>query len=512
MNVTPRTSYGRGPLFMFVCVLALSVCASASPFYIVEVTAPDEVALADLLNCGLTIDNRVDRKVTFYVNEEELEQLKKLSYPLHLLETIPDGSSAEKASGYTSYDQIGPLFSSYANQYPNIVQTGTLGQTPQYREIWAIKITLTPEQEADKPVVKYIAAIHGDEIVGVEMCLYFIQDLLENFGKNPFISDLIRKTVIWVVPIMNPDGHAAVSRYSAGKDLNRNFPAYGQHYSTTLFDGEPLGDEKVPVENGCIMRWHVRYPANLCANFHGGALLANYPYDNTPGISSGSPAISPDDDVFRYLALEYSRNNPPMYQSPIFPQGIINGSAWYSITGGMMDWHYRFLGCPELTLEISADKRPPASQLPRFWDENRDAMYAYLSAVHMGIRGLVKDRTTKLPLWAKVMTHDRAQPVFTSRAVGNYHRLLLPGTYNLTYQAPGYITYHADAIAVESSGTTRKDIFLSDGDVNQDGTKDAEDVQAVVNAALGKATSFDADVDGRGLSATDIQAVINAVL
>jgi hypothetical protein len=90
--------------------------------------------------------------------------------------------------------------------------------------------------------------------------------------------------------------------------------------------------------------------------------------------------------------------------------------------------------------------------------------------------------------------------------------LLLPGTYNLTYQAPGYITYHADAIAVESGGATRKDIFLSDGDVNQDGTKDAEDVQAVVNAALGKATSFDADVDGRGLSATDIQAVINAVL
>ncbi|NLN92282.1 MAG: hypothetical protein GX130_03100 [Candidatus Hydrogenedens sp.] len=505
----PRTASLLCSLLLLIG--SLSACAQESPIHVVEMTAPDEEALSLLLNSEFNVGNRRGNTVTFYVNDEELAALAKQPYPWEIIETQSGASSPEKAIGYTKYEELGPKLQSYASAYSDLVRVISLGQTPQYREIYAVKITTNPDMAMDKAVVKYIAAIHGDETVGVEMCLYFIEDLLQNYGKHPFITNLINDTVIWVVPMMNPDGHAAVSRYSAGKDLNRNFPIFGIHYHSTFFDGENLGDDKVPPENRHIMRWHEREPANLAANFHGGALVANYPYDNDPGVYSPQPAISPDDDVFQYLSLEYSRNNPPMYTDGLYPQGIVNGSVWYSITGGMMDWHYRFLGCPEVTLEISKNKIPPVSTLPLFWDQNRDSMYAYLNVVHMGIRGVVKDRRTGGAVWAKVLVDDREQPVFTNRAVGNYHRMLLPGRYNLSFHSSDHITYHVDDILVEEGGASRVDVTLSRGDVNSDGRVDAADIQAVVDVSLGRSDAYDADVDGRGVSATDIQAVINAV-
>ena len=91
--------------------------------------------------------------------------------------------------------------------------------------------------------------------------------------------------------------------------------------------------------------------------------------------------------------------------------------------------------------------------------------------------------------------------------MGDYQRLLLPGNHTLTIEAPGYVPYTFD-VAVDAGAAARTDVALSNGDINGDGVVDAVDVQLVVNAVLGMAVQFDADVDGRGPSATDIQAVI----
>lgn len=55
---------------------------------------------------------------------------------------------------------------------------------------------------------------------------------------------------------------------------------------------------------------------------------------------ASTPSVTPDDDVFRHLALTYSRNHPTMHQgqackqgTPSFKNGITNGAAWYPLTG-----------------------------------------------------------------------------------------------------------------------------------------------------------------------------------
>lgn len=55
---------------------------------------------------------------------------------------------------------------------------------------------------------------------------------------------------------------------------------------------------------------------------------------------ASTPSITPDDDVFKHLALTYSNNHAKMHRgtacrsgTPNFPRGITNGAAWYPLTG-----------------------------------------------------------------------------------------------------------------------------------------------------------------------------------
>src|SRR5689334_6059350 len=61
--------------------------------------------------------------------------------------------------------------------------------------------------------------------------------------------------------------------------------------------------------------------------------------------------------------------------------------AWYVLYGGMQDWNYLYVSDFEITIELSMDKYPSANQLPDYWNQNREAMVAYLMLVHTGVKG-----------------------------------------------------------------------------------------------------------------------------
>lgn len=478
---------------------------------IVEVALSQPSDVDILSNAGMVVSNVDNNRATLYVFEEQLPQLYALGFtPVPIKNPIPE---PKHLTAYHTFETMTADLQAFAAAHPDIVRMVSVGKSASNRDLWALLITDNPDEEEDEPEFRYISTLHGDEKIGTELCLYLIDKLLDEYGTTPRITNLINDTEIWILPLANPDGWVAHQRFNAfGVDLNRNFPDFPGDFTGTLFN-EALDVSNKQVEVQHIAAWSAEQSFVLSANFHSGALVVNYPYDFSPGIPSGTPAIAPDDALLAAMATEYAIHNAPMLNNPSFPGGTTNGSDWFAITGGMQDWHYRYLGCIDMTIELSNIKTPASNTIPQFWTENEEAMLSYMEEIHQGVRGIVADRNTGDPLWTQVNVNTNTQPVFSDPDVGDYYRLLLPGTYNFLFFATGYIPYAVENIEViADAAATRLDVTLSDGDLNGDGVVNAVDVQLSVNALLGFVVGVDADVDGLGLSATDLQHVINKSL
>ncbi|GIY02022.1 carboxypeptidase M [Caerostris darwini] len=352
---------------------------------------------------------------------------------------------------YHNFPQMTAVLRQLANEYPELTKLYSIGKSVQGRDLWVMLVTSDPNEEPLlKPNVKYVANMHGNEPVGRELMLHLLSLLLDGYGKENYITWLLDNTRIHIMPSMNPDGFEASTegecsgvqgRGNANNaDLNRNFPDY--------FNGPP----KIAVqpETRAVMDWIRQTQFVLSGNFHGGALVASYPFDNIPANSPksfrkfGSPSTTPDDDVFHHLAEVYSFNHKSMYQgvtcrdgSPPFPNGTTNGAAWYSLIGGMQDYNYVWGSCMEITLEISCCKYPRSYQLPQFWNDNQKAILQYLGEAHQGVWGRVADSNMNPITNATIKIKGRDFGTKTTHR-GEYWRILRPGTYTLQVEARGF--------------------------------------------------------------------------
>ncbi len=358
------------------------------------------------------------------------------------------GSAPVAADTWTDYNDIGTDLLAHQSTYPTLCERYDLGLSVNGRHLWALRITDNISLEEDEPEFKYIATMHGDEIVGTKMCMMLIDYLLTNYGGDPQATNIVDSVDLWIVPLMNPDGYTSGprTRYNANLvDLNRNFPDFG----------DPNTTAGRAIETAHVMNWSAQHAFVASANFHGGALVVNYPFDN----SLFGSQYSPDDDLFIYISEEYSSRNLPMWSGSWF-HGITNGAEWYVVYGGMQDWNYLFMGCNEVTIELGNTKQPSATQIGALWNDNRDAMLAYIETSLIGVRGVVTDGTTGLPLAATVTVAGRNHEVYTDPDVGDYHRMLLAGAYDLTFDAAGYAPVVETGVVVTAGAATVLDVQL----------------------------------------------------
>ena len=148
-----------------------------------------------------------------------------------------------------------------------------------------------------RPMVKLIGNIHGNEPVGRELLIQFANYILKAASIPPQWRDsrsrraakILETTDLWILPSMNPDGFERgregncqggdylAGRYNEGfKDLNRDFPTWQdkeRQESNATFDIYQTRE----VETKLIMNWILSFPFVLSANFHDGAIVANYP-------------------------------------------------------------------------------------------------------------------------------------------------------------------------------------------------------------------------------------------
>lgn len=401
---------------------------------------------------GIDVQSVENGNAMLYLSTSQIAQLRAQGYDLVQLPR----AGMDAGTDYTAYHTYATLttdLQAIAAAHPSICRLYSIGTSTQGRNLWFLKISDNPDVQEDEPEFKYVSSMHGDEVVGIELCMNLADLITSSYGTDPQITALVDNVEIWIMPMMNPDGTNAHTRYNAGGyDLNRSFPDRVTNPTNTTTGR--------PIEVQHMMNWEFVHSPVLAANFHGGSRVVNFPYDSDPNPNVTYSA-SPDDDLFTAQSLTYSQLNLPMYNSTSFVHGITNGVAWYTAYGGMQDWSYVWQGCNEVTIELYNTKWPAYSTIATLWNDNRAAMLTYMGLCLKGVRGLVTDLRTGSPLAATVQVVGRNHDVFTDPDVGDYHRMLLPGTYSLVVSAPGYVSRTIPGIVIGTGDATRVDVALS---------------------------------------------------
>jgi carboxypeptidase T len=172
----------------------------------------------------------------------EARALKRLGLKLvrfrtqeEFLKVFPPADSA-----YHDYAEMVAELQQAAFDHPAIFSLFSMGLSYEGRTVWAGKISDNVGTDEDEPEVLFTHHQHAREHLTVEMALYTLKMLTDEYGTVPQITSLVDNREIWIVFDMNPDGgeyDIATGTYRSwrknrqpnagssaiGTDLNRNW-------------------------------------------------------------------------------------------------------------------------------------------------------------------------------------------------------------------------------------------------------------------------------------------------
>uniref|UniRef100_A0A8D2Q234 Carboxypeptidase Z n=1 Tax=Varanus komodoensis TaxID=61221 RepID=A0A8D2Q234_VARKO len=409
----------------------------------------------------------------FFVDEVEgcFDPLAKLRGETEFADDAVSESPTFIRFTHHSFPQMVRELKKVASRCSHIARMYSIGRSFEGKDLFVIEFSTRPgHHELFKPEFKYIANMHGNEVVGKELLTYLAQYLCSEYILgNVRIQTLINNTRIHLLPSMNPDGYELAAEEGAGYngwtngrqtaqnlDLNRNFPDLtSEFYRLTRIRGARMDHLPIPPsywwgkvapETKAVMKWIKSIPFVLSASLHGGDLVVSYPFDySVHPLEEKMFSPTPDEKMFRLLSKTYADAHPSISDKSemrcggnfVKRGGIINGAEWYSFTGGMADFNYLHTNCFEITLELGCEKFPLAEELYSLWQENREALLKLMEMVHRGIKGIVSDKFGNPIKNARISVKGIRHGVLTADD-GDYWRLLPPGTYIVSAQARGY--------------------------------------------------------------------------
>jgi len=401
-------------------------------------------ALRMLDRMGFVLEDYWQGDLYLLIVPSELEQLRKMGYDPKII--IADMNqyrqqilSSPDFAQYHDYNSTLLLVDSLRSAYPDLIKKFIFGYSVLGRELYAVKISDNVSLDENEPEISFDGCHHGDEIMGSEVIILLMRDLCVQYGSNSQITNLVNNREIWIYPFVNPDGRQSLTRTNSnGVDVNRDWGYMWDQW------GGSTGEFSQP-ESQSIAKWILENQFVLSQSNHGGTEALLYPW-------SYRPNPSPDNAPIDFIAEGYSTNSG--YSNLPYSQGF---GGLYPINGSAKDYFYGVMGSVGWTLEVSNDKTPPASSISIYYNWNKPAMLYLVEMVSRGIRGMVTDANSGEPLPAIVWVDSSLTeywPVYTDPEVGDFHKFLLPGTYDITVTANGYQPMTITNVMVADTGAT----------------------------------------------------------
>uniref|UniRef100_A0A673MGR5 Inactive carboxypeptidase-like protein X2 n=1 Tax=Sinocyclocheilus rhinocerous TaxID=307959 RepID=A0A673MGR5_9TELE len=399
-----------------------------------------------------------------------------------------------------NYKEMRQMMKVINEECPNITRIYNIGKSSQGLKMYAMEISDNPgEHETGEPEFRYTAGLHGNEVLGRELLLLLMQFLCKEYNDdNPRVRRLVESIRIHLVPSLNPDayelayemgsemGNWALGHWTEeGYDIFQNFP----DLNSILWGAEDRGwvprvipNHHIPIpenflngsvaaETKAIISWMERTPFVLGANLQGGEKMVTYPFDmqrppeyqhmneetwaRIQRQNEGALRETADENLFRWLAMTYAHSHLTMTENHrgschtddvTGGQGIINRASWKPVVGSMNDFSYLHTNCFEISIFLGCDKFPHESELASEWENNREALLAFIEQVikHIQIRSLcgIVAETQRNPCFDVtyfcLVWYIYPNFFFLKAAAGDYWRLLNPGEYRVTARADGY--------------------------------------------------------------------------
>jgi Zinc carboxypeptidase/Immune inhibitor A peptidase M6 len=272
-------------------------------------------------------------RVEVILTEEQADELREGGVDLEPKTvdgmTATERATLQAAEGYEvfrTYSGDGGLreeFEQAAADNPRVTKLVTIGHSVNGTDIVALKVSRNARVQPDgqKPATVYVGAQHAREWITPEMIRRLMHLVLDGYGNDAQITDLVNTTELWFIPVANPDGYDwtfepgqrlwrknlrdnngdGVITGGDGVDPNRNFATkwgYDNEGSSPLpgsevFRGTAPGSEPETQALDSLMN---RLRPEFLVNYHSAAELLLY------GVGWQVATPSPDDVIYEALA------------------------------------------------------------------------------------------------------------------------------------------------------------------------------------------------------------------
>jgi hypothetical protein len=395
---------------------------------------------------------------------------------------------AQLPGRYTRYAQALDLLAGLEASHPEVCNLDTMGySTRDSIPMLRFKISDNVLEDEDEPAVFYCGGVHADEVLSVEVVMWFIQDIMNRYDlQDSAALRYINQIEIFCVPFINPEGHIVVEEGNLvwrkdkcdndsndvfdihdGVDNNRNYdlcwnidngldaltPESLQYKGTAPF---------TQTENIAMAEFAWKYRPLVALDYHsptyGRSEVAYYPWWWWP--SDGGQGPSPDEAMMYAICRQYC--------SLIVDD---RGDSTYEARRALADkgdyktYFYGNFGTVAFSVEVSDTTIQDSTMVDDICIRHLPSQYFLLNrALGSGITGVIRDSVTLEPIEAEVQVVERMNADINARLSrpdnGRYRRVLESGTFTLRFLKDGYRTKTVNSVVVPSNRPVVVDMLL----------------------------------------------------
>jgi len=257
----------------------------------VEVVLHTPADVAKLIDAGFTYDVRIADLLA--------RQAERIALDRAYAASMDESPLPSRRDGYRVLADFGNEIDALVAENPTLAKRVSIGTSVEGRDLTGIEIGRDVNAPEDgRPVFLMFGAHHAREWPSAELPMEFAYDLLQGYGTDPRITDLLNRGRAIIVPVSNPDGYEA-SRTSGDIVDLRETQEQGVPYNPAVLLGTPGNAYK---RKNCRYVDGQTQPAGTCvAAASPGGFGLGVDLNRNYGALWGGPGTSdnPADPVYR---------------------------------------------------------------------------------------------------------------------------------------------------------------------------------------------------------------------